>query len=399
MKSPLKIAVYSGEIPSTTFIERLVVGLSTSGCEVLLFGRLKCRIHYKGHVKILGYYSSNLYKGLYLLYYSLLLGLFRRRDKQRLDTVLQAEGRAGLYDKVKCYPVLWHQPDVFHVQWAKGLDEWMWVQAFGIKLVVSLRGAHINYSPLADAELATMYRETFSRVDGFHAVSYVIGKEAQRYGALANRIHLVYSGLSLEGIPAKLKPRKAGQPVFNIVSVGRPHWKKGYTYALDACKRLKEAGVTFNYTIVGGAEAIEYQYQVHDLGLQAEVQLLGALPFETVQRQMQRADVLLLPSVEEGIANVVLEAMAVGTLVLSTDCGGMSEVIRDGENGFLVPIRDVGAIYNGLQTIFNLSDKTVLSIQQAALETVRAQHAETEMVMGMCSLYEDILTDTSTSSV
>ena len=56
----------------------------------------------------------------------------------------------------------------------------------------------------------------------------------------------------------------------------------------------------------------------------------------TVKELIKNADILLLSSVEEGIANVVLEAMALGTLVVSTECGGMNEVIKNNENGFLV---------------------------------------------------------------
>src|SRR5690606_27843577 len=118
---------------------------------------------------------------------------------------------------------------------------------------------------------------------------------------------LVYSGLDLNTF-ALSEIKKPAQ--FQIISVGRTHWKKGYTYALDACVLLKDAGFSFHYTIIGAIGDIELLYQIQDLGLEKEVTLSGALPFNKVQEHMQLAEVLLLPSVEEGIANVVLEAMA-----------------------------------------------------------------------------------------
>ena len=59
---------------------------------------------------------------------------------------------------------------------------------------------------------------------------------------------------------------------------------------------------------------------------------------------MQDFDLLILPSLNEGIANVVLEAMALGIPVISADCGGMSEVVLPNETGWLVPVRDSEAM-------------------------------------------------------
>ncbi|TDU34418.1 colanic acid/amylovoran biosynthesis glycosyltransferase [Gelidibacter sediminis] len=391
MSRPLKIAIYSGEIPSTTFIERLVTGIANSGAEVVLFGVLHRKPLYDSRVKIIAYKHMRLSKLFHLVRFSILLKLFKAQKKKRLDAYLKTRDSLNLYSKVKYYPVLWHQPDVFHLQWAKGLDDWMWVQDFGMKLVLSLRGAHINYSPVADTALAEMYNKNFPKVDGFHAVSNAMIMEAQKYNALANRIQVVYSGLDLNTlteIDARMPYDKA---ILKIISVGRPHWIKGYTYALDACRLLKDVDINFEYTIIGGAESIEYQYQVHDLGLDNEVRLLGPHEFDVVQHMIQESDLLLLPSVKEGIANVVLEAMALGTLVLSTDCGGMNEVITDAVNGFLVPVRDAEAIADAIVRIRKLSPEEQLLIKKNAQDTIKQQHNVEGMVSGMMTLYNEVV--------
>ncbi|SFN72414.1 colanic acid/amylovoran biosynthesis glycosyltransferase [Bizionia echini] len=398
MKTSLKIAIYSGEIPSTTFIERLISGLVGSGASVLIFGILREKPRYSSGVTVVGYQLNRFAKFWHLARYTLLLTLFKRGDKKRFDVYLQQQQKTDLYTKVKCYPVLWHRPDVFHLQWAKGLADWVWVQDFGMKLVVSLRGAHINYSPIADTALAAMYREYFPKVDGFHAVSEAIGLEAQTYGAHPEAIHVVYSGLPASemeaemeaGIEPVVKPKNLPAKPFQIVSVGRPHWKKGYTYALDACKLLKEKGTLFEYTIIGGAHVVDYQYQIVDLELDNEVRLLSQKPFNEVQRLILNADLLLLSSVEEGIANVVLEAMALGTLVLSTDCGGMDEVIHDGETGFLVPIRDAQALADAIIAITSLPTAAALKIKKQAQLKIKEQHSEALMTSGMMRLYEGL---------
>ncbi|WP_048331114.1 glycosyltransferase family 4 protein [Bizionia psychrotolerans] len=384
MKRKIRIAIYSGEISSTTFIERLIRGVADSGHAIFLFGALNDRPSYPSEVRLISYKLNRLSKLFHLMRFSILLTLFRTADKKRLNALLKAQKRTDLYTKVKCYPVLWHKPDIFHVQWAKGLADWVWVKEFGIKLVLSLRGAHINYSPIADEPLADMYRFNFPKVDGFHAVSEAIGCEAQKYGAIQEKIHVVYSGLPLD---TEITITKKDNKIFQIISVGRPHWKKGYSYALDACKFLKAAGLQFEYTIIGAANTIEYQYHIADLGLENHVRLVGQQSFEQVQNWIQESDLLILPSVEEGIANVVLEAMSWGTLVLSADCGGMREVVTDGKTGFLVPIRDVEALADAVMRIQKLPVADVLEIRKRARMKILEQHSEEGMVTGMLSVY------------
>ena len=388
MIKPIKIAIYSGDIPSTTFIERLIDGLSNESCEIYLFGFRKRKVTYKKKaVSVFAYKNTKVRKAIYFIKYSLLLFLFKSKEKKKLDKLLKLQSQNLLLAKVKSYPVLWHKPDVFHLQWAKGLKNWIWVQEFGIKLVLSLRGAHINYSPIADLQLADIYRQNFPKVDAFHAVSKAIGKEAEKYGASKEKIKVVYSGLPLG---EELKVVSNQNNVFQIISVGRAHWKKGYTYALDACKILKDQNFEFNFTIVGGTNDIEFAYQLHDLNLTKEVTLLDKLPYDKVQKLIQDSDLLLLSSVEEGIANVVLEAMHNETLVLTTDCGGLQEVIKNGHNGFIVPIRNSLAMAKKIIEIAALQEEEKEAIKNNALQTIKTNHSEHQMVDNMLELYQSI---------
>lgn len=355
---------------------------------MLLFGVLKHASDYPDSVKVLGYHQKPIFKLLYLLRYWILLSVFRSGDKWRLDALLRAQGRSDLYTKVKCYPVLWHRPDVFHVQWAKGIKDWMWVQEFGMKLVLSLRGAHINYSPLADHGLAESYRKFFPKMDAFHAVSQAIGKVAEIYGARRQNMVTVYSGLDLNSF--SFDPKSSVDGPIKLLSVGRPHWKKGYAYALDACFLLKQDAISFRYHIIGGFGDVELLYQRQDMGLIGEVQLEDNQVFESVKKQIQEADIVLMPSVEEGIPNVVLEAMAMGTVVIATDCGGMDEVLDDGVNGFLVPTRDTRALADKIKYVMGLPEDRLNAIRLEARNTIERQHSLEMMVEGMEALYRQV---------
>ncbi|WP_432671694.1 glycosyltransferase family 4 protein [Flavobacterium sp. SM2513] len=400
MRNRLKIAIYSGEIPSTTFVERLIVGLAQEGHSILLFGKRKKKIAYNnGCVYQVSFKESKLSKLLFLAKYTFLLFFFRKRDKKELDAFILAHFKNQRVAKIKCYPVLWHKPDVFHVQWAKSVADWVWVQRFGIKLVVSLRGAHINYSPVTEIGLAAHYRLYFPKVDGFHAVSKAIAKEAVKYGATPANIKVVYSGFPLSKTLPTFESTSASSKIL-LLSVGRSHWKKGYNYALDACSFLKSQGVAFHYTIIGAKGVEELEYQKNDLGLADCVTFIDKVPYATVLQMMHEAHVVLLPSVEEGIANVVLEAMMLRKIVLTTDCGGMEEIVQDGTNGFVMPIRNPQVMSEKIIAISTLNEEENQSITSNARNTIETMNSEEKMVTDMIALYNFVLktpTDAFTS--
>ncbi len=386
--TPKKVAIYSGVVPTTTFIERLIDGIAAQGHFVYLFGWQQKSILYAKNVKQFTY--GNKWHKLYLLFrYTILLFLFFASDKKKLDAIISSKKGNKKNLKVKYYPVLYHRPDIFHLQWAKSIDDWIWVQEFGMKIILSLRGTHITISPKEDEKLAETYRNYFSRMNGFHAVSKSIALEAQKYGASASKIRVVYSGLPLENFPFVLKSKLNNS--LSILSIGRSHWVKGYSYALDACAILQEKNIDFQYTIVGVENDEELLFQRHQLHLENKVTFKKNVAFEEVKKLIQLTDVILLPSIEEGIANVVLEAMALGTLVVVTNCGGLAEVIVSGDNGFIVPVRNPEAIANELVQVSKLSLDEYQKITLCARTTLESQHSDIKMIGDMNELYSAVI--------
>ena len=86
----------------------------------------------------------------------------------------------------------------------------------------------------------------------------------------------------------------------------------------------------------------------------------------------------------------VIEAMALGVPVISTNCGGMEELIDDEKQGFIVPVRDVNAIANKILKVVNLDSFELSKICQNALEKVKQQHNNELMIKGMESLYSKV---------
>jgi len=393
-----KVAFYVGDLPTTTFINRLAMGLVGAGIQVTMFGLIKEQFNLPAGVFISGardgYKEGRISRYFRFLKFSILLSLFRKSDKKKLDSWLIENKKTHWNEKNMLYPIVWLKPDILHLQWVKDISHFGWTQKLGIKLVVSLRGAHINYSPLTVEDLADTYRKCFPKVDTFHGVSNAICKEAAKYNADLNKCTVVYSGFKIEEFSKsnwnnnfETLPQRS----LNIISVGRSHWKKGYHFALDAIRLLKAKNVHFHYTIIGAAGVEELEFQRDQLELAEQVTFLEKVPFHEVKNIIRNADVLLLPSVEEGIANVVLEAMFLGTLVISADCGGMEEVITNGENGIVVPVRNPKKISEAIERVYSESPEKLNEMVDKAYEKVAKQHSEERMVKDMTAVYLKVL--------
>jgi colanic acid/amylovoran biosynthesis glycosyltransferase len=395
----MKIAIYSGEIPSTPFVEQLVRGLSERGYTVLLFGTKKeayeaanknIRVHYfPGNIVSLGLiFLANFFR-LLVLHPDRFVNFWRSRNNSEFNVDYCCRYQ-NVRNFVKHLIVLNDLPDIFHIQWIKQGHEWLFLRSLGVKVVGSFRGAHINYSPVADDALAEIYRKTFPLYDGFHAVSEDISREGQKYGALSQKIFRIPGAVNDDILKNDHKVElHRNKSTINLLSIGREHWIKGYRYSIEACKILVDRGFNIRYTIVGAKNNEELLYLVNDMGLNGSVFLIDNVPHEEIFKYYRRADIFIMSSLKEGIPNVILEAMALGVPVVSSDCGGVNEVIKTGESGWIVPVRDPQALVKILIDII----KGVYDINEIvfnAREIIRKNHLETKQLNAFDAMYKKI---------
>ena len=101
---------------------------------------------------------------------------------------------------------------------------------------------------------------------------------------------------------------------------------------------------------------------------------------------LHQYDIMILSSLSEGISNAVVEAMAIGIPVISTNCGGMSEIITK-ETGWLVPIRDAKSIANAVEEINNLDKRELGIIIKNANKMAKEQFHPDNITPKFMSLY------------
>lgn len=396
-KHCLKIAIFSGAIPSSTFIEHLISGVSQKH-QVLLFGVVeKKKIYVSRNIKLYKTPYSHWINLCYTLWRLFLLGFKHPRDVIKLFN--EVRRFKHFYQQwiwfTKFLPIVLYKPDIFHLQWARDLEFYYFLKdKFNIKLVVSLRGAHINYTPIVESRMATIYKRTFPNVNAFHAVSEAIGLEAQKYGAVPKTIILIHSPVQRSTFDKFNDLKQKRNKPLKILSIGRHHWIKGYNYAISAIQILKERGMTFEYSIIAQGKVPEnILFQVNQLGLQKEVIFIAGIEQDVLFEAMQNYDILLLPSLNEGIANVVLEAMALGLPIISTDCGGMAEVVHHKETGWLVPVRDPQAIADAILDVSQTSEQELQRIMQNAHDFVKTHFNAEDSIRQFVELYESVLSE------
>jgi len=173
-----------------------------------------------------------------------------------------------------------------------------------------------------------------------------------------------------------------------LVACGSLTHQKGYPYLLDAFRQVRDLEEAELWILGEGDQRETIQSQVKDLGLENDVSLLGFQnnPF----RFMAAADVFVLSSLWEGFGNVVVEAMACGSPVVSTDCPyGPGEIISHEENGLLVPPADADALS---EAILRVLTNGTLSEQLSENGKRRAQdfHASA-IAQEYLDLFRDII--------
>ena len=201
----------------------------------------------------------------------------------------------------------------------------------------------------------------------------------------------IYNGLDLD----RFSPNgvRADEPPL-VLAVGRLIEKKGFADLVRACEIVRR-GRSFRCSIVGkGPLESELKALVRRLGVEDVVKLTGPRPREELLELYRRASVFAAPCVvgsdgnRDGLPTVLVEAMALGVPVISTDVTGIPELVENGRTGLLVPQRDPEALAHALDRI--LSDRAAaMELAASARRRVESEFDLRVNVARLRSLLEE----------
>ncbi len=230
---------------------------------------------------------------------------------------------------------------------------WM-ARALGVPAVVYALGSDINIAPKI-AGVPAQLRKTLPRAGRIIAVSRDLAAKTIALGAPAERTVVIPNGVDR----ALFFPRDRatarqdlGLPADGriVVYVGRVEPAKGIEELLSAFRTLAAQDPSVRLVVVGDG-SLRGRCEAAGAELGGRVMAVGGRPLLEVSRYVAAADLLTLPSHNEGTPNVVLEALASGRKVVATNVGGIPDLVTEPALGELVPPRDASALAAALARV------------------------------------------------
>lgn len=184
----------------------------------------------------------------------------------------------------------------------------------------------------------------------------------------AERIHVVYNGVDLKTFsPAAVPPVTLSAEGVRLLFVGQDFKRKGLGPLVRAIAQLKSCGVKCQLRVVGRDKTEPYVRLARELGAEDVISFEG--PSGKIQEAYRQADLLVFPSLYDPFANVCLEALACGLPVLTTTTNGSSEIVTEGQDGYIVDGAECGLAEQLAARI-----KVFASLESAQRQAMR-QHA------------------------
>jgi colanic acid/amylovoran/stewartan biosynthesis glycosyltransferase WcaL/AmsK/CpsK len=375
----VRVAFIVNQFPllSETFILNQITGLIDRGCKVDIYAH-KIGSELRVHPDVPGY---NLLPSTYCLACvgpdSLIRKLsisarhfsasFKRNSRVALKSI-----NAFRLGKVAASPTWLYRSqlflnngpyDIVHCQFGPNGNLGVQLREAGAlsgSLVAQFRGYDI--SSYVQLRGRAIYDQLFRKADLILCVSESIRAKLLELGCPEQKICVHHSGVDTRQF-ALPKRQAARDSKVKVLTIARLVEKKGVRYGIQAVADAAKTHPCLEYRIVGDGQLRgELQQLIEQLGAGLRIQLLGWKRQDEVVRLFEESDILLAPSVtggngdEEGIPNVLMEALARGLPVLSTYHGGIPELIQDGKSGFLVPERDVKALAEKLEVLIDNRD-------------------------------------------
>ena len=224
-----------------------------------------------------------------------------------------------------------------------------WAHALGLPVVLHLHAQMQRFYRRLPAPLRAVARWVFSLAD----VVVVIGPAARRFVVEELKVPAERVEIVINGVPTATEPRRRKQPdgVQRVMFLGNLGPLKGVDDLLQALARPGFDRERLEVTIAGGGDVEGYRTQARQLGIDGFVHLPGWCDQGKTAALLANTDVLILPSYDEVLPLVILEALANGVAVICTAVGEVPSVLTDGVDALYVKPGDVDGIAAALQKV------------------------------------------------
>jgi glycosyltransferase involved in cell wall biosynthesis len=261
----------------------------------------------------------------------------------------------------------------------------------------------INYGYRLNKDVDEFVTEKYPLFDGFVALTQSVKDEYLKLGIDENDIEIIPNGVdATKFIESKEKANKSLFKEFGIdenkpmiLTVGRYHPKKGYDQIPAIAKKLKERNVDFQWVVAGRySDEVKEKYpEAEKLGIITIENFANSggsrfnLPSQDIVNLYCSADVFALPTLIETFGMVLVEAMAAGLPIVTTEAPGVKHVVSHNENGLKAPVGDIDAIVELICKV--LTDKELTKkLSENALKEAAEKYDWKKVTAQYVSFYE-----------
>lgn len=180
----------------------------------------------------------------------------------------------------------------------------------------------------------------------------------------------------------------------NIFFAGTVVETKGIRELIEACNILKQRKYNIQLTIAGKLN--NYSHQLQQELTQRGIDwcyFLGNVERNRLKKLYQECDLACFPSWWENLPLVCIEAMACGCIVVGSSCGGMSEVIEDGKDGFLVEPKNSELLAQTIEKAIDMSEQEKVRMSALAKEKIISKFSTEVIVKEMVEYYQNVITN------
>jgi glycosyltransferase involved in cell wall biosynthesis len=233
-------------------------------------------------------------------------------------------------------------------------------------------------------------RVMLTGVDHIVAVSDSLKRYLRRQAIAAERIDVIPNAVPVRGpLSERALPREPW--TIGICAMFRP--RKGIEVLLEALSELRQRDISFRLRAVGYFQTPEYETHIKrmasDLGLERMIDWRGFS--EDVYEELAQMDIFVLPSLfGEGLPLAILEAMAAGVPVVSTDVEGTPEAVRNEIDGLIVEPRDSAALAKAFQRVIQ-GDVDWHAMRASAHQRQGERYSDRKMAQDVAQVYDRVL--------
>ena len=226
--------------------------------------------------------------------------------------------------------------------------------------IVSLRGSDVPFYNLRFFWLDKLFFRNLSKRVWRNAKRVVANsdglKKLAKQSYKDQEIDVIYNGVNTE----EFKPREKVRDTFTVISTSRLIERKGIRYLVKAFFRFNRRYSNSKLLVIGEGNLEEELKRKAD----SSVEFFGSVEHDKLSSFYNQADIFVLPSLNEGMSNSLLEAMASGLAIIATDTGGTKELV-DNQNGIIVNKKNSQDIFSALEGLYLDRDR----LQKMKLES------------------------------